>query len=424
MLTSKMVRARCRGHRVSALYLDVHKPELLQTAERLLDIFRSQSGSTRGDLEEDLRESFESSPTQWIVQGLTKLLEDRCEFETVADQPPAELREAVFGRAARMRQRPTEEQGDCPMFDRAQVLSETATTLGMSPEALEHGLFADLKSEQRLVKFADTTAQRLLERYNVALAQALLLRSTGIEVEIHNEPPKRYRQLFRLIKFHRLICEVQAKSADTVVLRLDGPLSLFSATQKYGLQLALFLPAVLLCKDFEVRVDLRWGPKRVSKTFTLSPRDGLVSHQQDQGVYVPPELAMFVELFKKRVEDWEIVEETAVLPLGPGFWVPDFRLVRRADQRTVYLEIFGFWRRSGVERHLERLRQHAGQPFIVAVSEQLNVDDAELEELPASVYRYRQMPLPEEVVKLAEELARCTGEPQAGSANGSARTNR
>ena len=30
-----------------------------------------------------------------------------------------------------------------------------------------------------------------------------------------------------------------------VTLNLDGPMSLFSATQKYGLQLALFLPTLL-----------------------------------------------------------------------------------------------------------------------------------------------------------------------------------
>jgi uncharacterized protein len=226
-----------------------------------------------------------------------------------------------------------------------------------------------------------------------------------MRVRVHNEPPQRYRQLFRLVKFHRLICEVEVNSPDCYELSLDGPLSLFSATQKYGLQLALFLPAVLQCKDFEMRADLRWGPKRVAKTFAVTPGDGLVPHQPDRGVYVPPELAMFVELFKKRVDGWDIIEETAVLPLGPGFWVPDFRLVRHSDGRVVYLEVLGFWRRSSVEKHLSRLRQFAKQKFLLAVSEQLKVDDAELEGLPAEVYRFRQMPLPDEVAKLAEQVA-------------------
>jgi predicted nuclease of restriction endonuclease-like RecB superfamily len=405
MLTGKMVRARLQGNRVVALYLDVKKPELIETADRLLDIFRSQQGRSRGELEEDLRETFDNSPTQLIVNGLTKLLEDRCEFETVSGHPPAELRDAVFARAAVLRKCLVDANGARPPFERDVVLREVAAGFGTSPEVVEHGLFADLKSDQRMVKFADTTAGRLLQRYNVALAQAILLRSTCMKVHIHNEPPQRYRQLFHLVKFHRLICEAEVKSADSYVLSLDGPLSLFSATQKYGLQLALFLPAVLKCTDFELRADLRWGPNRMAKTFTVTPADNLVSHQPDRGAYVPPELAMFVELFKKRVEEWEVVVETALLPLGPGFWVPDFRLVRKADGKVVYMEVLGFWRRSSVEKHLQRLRQHAKHRFLLAVSDQLKVDDAELASLPAEVYRFRQMPLPDEVAKLAELVA-------------------
>src|SRR5262249_28985746 len=161
--------------------------------------------------------------------------------------------------------------------------------------------------EQRLARFKDISAERLLQRYNVALAQSVLLRSTHVQVTIHNEPPQRFRQLLRMVKFHRLVCEVRRKSPESIELSLDGPLSLFSATQKYGLQLALFLPAVLLCRDFELRGDLRWGPQRRPATYTLGPGDGLVSHLTDTGMYVPPELAMFTELFRKKIDDWEIV---------------------------------------------------------------------------------------------------------------------
>jgi predicted nuclease of restriction endonuclease-like RecB superfamily len=277
--------------------------------------------------------------------------------------------------------------------------------LGLAPEQVDQGLFADLKSEQRLVRFKDTSAERLLQRYNVALAQAVLLRSTRVRVTVRGEPPQRYRQLLRLVKFHRLVCEAQRSGPDGCVLRLDGPLSLFSATQKYGLQLALFLPAVLLCKDFDLEADLSWGPQRKPKKVVLSSGDRLVSHYPDSGMYVPPELAMFVELFRKKVADWDITEEAEVFPLGDGFWVPDFRLVERATGRSVYLEVLGFWRRASAEQHLQRLRQHAGRPFLLAVSEQLRIDDAELEGLPAGVHRFRQMPLPEEVARLAGELA-------------------
>lgn len=423
MLTGKLVRVRYARDRIIPQYLDTSDQAWLEVAERLLEIFRTQDGRTRGCLEEDLREMFGSDPSQLVHQGLAKLLEDRCEFEVVSGHPPEKIREAVFRTAAIHRAAKREQEGarspllsrphTCAHFDRAAVLQAVAETLNVTPEVVEQGLFADLKSEQRLANFKDITAKRLLERYNVALAQAVVLRSTRVQVMIHGEPPQRYRQLFRFLKFYRLLCQAEPDGSDGYRLHLDGPLSLFTATQKYGLQLALFLPVVLLCHDFDLRAELLWGPQRKPKRFTLTPADGLMSHYADTGTYVPPEVAMFMELFRKKIADWDIAEHTSVLRLGDGFWVPDFRLTERATGRSVLLEILGFWRRSSVEQHLERLRTHAREPFLLAISEQLRVEEAELEGMPAGVYRFRQMPLPDEVARLARQIIDATA-PQGG----------
>ncbi|HLN30070.1 MAG TPA: DUF790 family protein [Gemmataceae bacterium] len=401
MLTGRLVRVRFARDKIIPNYLNVNEPNWHEAAERLLELFRSAQDVTRGSLEEELRETFGSDPAQLVHQGLAKLLEDRCEFEVVSGHPPEELREAVFLAAARKRASVTEMPA--PAFDRNAVLRDVATPLSMTQEAVDQGMFADLKSEQRLIRFKDITAEHLLQRYNVSLAQAVLLRSTCVHVTIRGETPQRYRQLLRLVKFHRLVCEIEKGDADSYLLHLDGPLSLFSATQKYGLQLALFLPAVIRCRDFELRAELRWGPQRKPKTFNLSPAEGLVSHHPDTGVYVPPELAMFVDLFRKKIADWDIVEDPNIYPLGDGFWVPDFRLTQRATGQGILLEVLGFWRRSSAERHLERLRKHAREPFLLAVSDQLHVEESLLEELPASIHRFRQMPLPEEIVRLAAQ---------------------
>ena len=135
------------------------------------------------------------------------------------------------------------------------------------------------------------------------------------------------------------------------------------------------------------------------KTFLLSHRDKLVWPGDDPGTYVPAELTLFVESFRKRVADWELREETEVYPLGSGFWVPDYRLVQRDTGRRVYLEVLGFWRRSSAEAHLRRLKEHARAPYILAVSDQLKIDESELEGLSAEVVRFKAMPLPEEKMK-------------------------
>jgi predicted nuclease of restriction endonuclease-like RecB superfamily len=419
MLNGNLVRVRCSRGRIVPSYIDPGEARWQLAAEQLLELYRGQDGRTRGELEADVEEAFGGDVGAIVHRGLAKLLEDRCEFEVVSGQPPEKIREVVFRLAARERLAGTTEYsvlstqysvpstqsgGLSTASQRDATLRLAALELDMTPETVEQGLFADLKSEQRLTTFTDTTAERLIHRYNVALAQSVLLRSTRVEVTIYKEKPARYRQLLRAIKFHRLICDMKRTGSESCRLILDGPLSLFTATQKYGVQLANFLPTLLLCRQFELDAELRWGPERKPRAFRLSSDDGLVTHAADTGTYVPPELTMFVELFRKRVEDWEITEETDVLPLGDGYWVPDFRLTQRTSGKTVLLEVLGFWRRASAERHLERLRQFAPMPFLLAVSDQLHIDDAALEKLPAGIHRFRQMPLPDDVARLAREL--------------------
>jgi hypothetical protein len=399
MLTGKMVRVRYAKDRIVPYYLDTSDETWQMTAEQLLELFRDMQGHTRGELEEVLSETFGDEATL-VHQGLAKLLEDRCEFEVVSGQPPDVTRSLVFRASTQHRQKADEENSPTTAFDREAVIAEVATAMGITKEEVERSLFADLKTEQKLVGFKDLSTEHLLERYNVSLAQAVLLRATRVHVTIIGEPPPRYRQLLRQVKFRRLLCEMERTGPDTYVLHLDGPLTLFSSTLKYGLQLAQFLPTVLLCKKFEVRAELRWGPQKKSKYFLLTPKEGLVSHAPDHGMYVPEELGVFVEAFRKRVTDWEILEESEVYPLGNGYWVPDFQLIHKASGETVRMEVLGFWRKSSAIKHLQTLQLYLKQPYILAVSDDLHIEE-HVEELPAGLHRFRHMPLADEVAKLA-----------------------
>src|SRR5262249_10100605 len=121
-------------------------------------------------------------------------------------------------------------------FRRDEVLAAAARELTLDPSTIVASLFADLRGENRLLRFDDMTAERLVDRYNVALAKAVLLRSVWVNIEIRHEEPARYRHLFRRLKFHRLLYRVEGTMRHGYTLHIDGPLSLFSATTKYGLQ--------------------------------------------------------------------------------------------------------------------------------------------------------------------------------------------
>src|SRR6266540_4059128 len=101
MLTGKLVRVRFSRDKILPTYLKTDDRQWLDWAETLLTMFRTATGRTRGELDDDLNEVFAAEPQPIVPQGLAKLLEDRCEFETQADHPPEEVREAVFLEAAK-----------------------------------------------------------------------------------------------------------------------------------------------------------------------------------------------------------------------------------------------------------------------------------------------------------------------------------
>src|ERR1043166_9118595 len=103
MLTSKQVRVRFARDKITPQYLKPDDQLWLDWAETLLTMFCGAIGRTRGELEDELDEAFAAVPQALVPQGLAKLLEDRCDFETQADHPPEAVREAVFLAAAKRR---------------------------------------------------------------------------------------------------------------------------------------------------------------------------------------------------------------------------------------------------------------------------------------------------------------------------------
>ena len=406
MLTGNLVRVRTSKARVIPLYLNRDDPSWLEVAESLLLIFREGVGTSRGELEAEIDAMLGDDPKTLAHRGLAKVLEDRAEFEMVSEVAPDVIREKVFSAAAAERLR-LKAGGRREHFHRDAVLASVAAELGIDPEKIASSLFADLKDEARMLSFDDLTAQRLVDRYNVALAQAVLLRSTLMTAEVRREKPARYRQLFRWLKFHRLLHRVEGSMETGYTIHIDGPLSLFQSTNKYGFQMAMFLPALLLCDDFRLDAELRWGPRKEPRTFHLESADGLISHYQDAGTYTPPELNAFVARFRQIAPAWEITEATDVLELGrEGVWVPDYKFIHRKTGTDVYVDIVGFWKKSSLERIINLLPRFGPPRYLLAISEKMKVDEEAMEELKGPILRFKEIP---NAIEMASMLERFIG---------------
>src|SRR5262245_18466457 len=236
MLTADLAMSYRRGNRISPRYLQSDDPRHLQTAADLTLIVEQHRGRRRAELERALDEYIGVGTDYKIVRGLIKLLTDRCEFETSGAKDPAEVRRALFTKAASHHPVIADDQL------RERLIAEVAVELECSPEDVTAGLYADLSGNQRLVAFEEVSAEDLLDRYNLAQAQALLYRCSEMRLRIEPQEPGVTRRLFAEIKACRLIHAIRGNPQSGYDAQLSGPVSIFHRSQRYGVQMAVFLP--------------------------------------------------------------------------------------------------------------------------------------------------------------------------------------
>ncbi|MDP2316207.1 MAG: DUF790 family protein [Pseudomonadota bacterium] len=398
MLTGDLIRVRVQKGELAPSFVDPVAPKVVERAEEILTLFREGVGRRRVDLDEEIDTLVGDGTDHKLVKGLVKVLTDKSTFDVSAPIPPAEIRAKVF-RLATLRGplSPLEIEGGRPTA--AAIYREVAAELGVDPAVLEGALYADHADQQVLVSVDVPSARWLLDRYNVALVQSVLLKAHELRVRLTHAEPARARQLLRAVKFHQLICDVQPH-ADGYEIVLDGPASLFSQTTRYGMSLAKFFPALLLQGgNWEATAKVDWRGK---KTMKLTPAMGLRSHYRDTGAYETRESLWFEERFLALDSGWTLDREvTPIDQGGEGVVVPDFRFTK--GKKVAWLEILGFWRKGSIERRLKLLKRHGPANLIVAVSKKLA---GEAGELPDLVVPFVEVIPAKEVLRRVEAVAR------------------
>lgn len=395
MLTADLVRVRFYRGEIRPRYLDADDPAALALAEQLIAVFAHHVGARRGELQAVLDELRGTDPDFLLQRGLTKLLFDRCTLESAAQLPPEELRQRIFAAAAERYRAPTE---GLFTFDREAVLREVAEPLLYAPAALEAWLYADLKDEERLTFFEACTPEWLLARYNVALAQGVLLRATELEIDWADPEPRHTRELLRKIKFFQLLHRVERQPFGWRI-KLDGPASIFQSTGKYGVAMASFLPTLLHFQAWALTAKIHWK-ERGASTFKIVPGQGLIAQTRLVGQWQPEELRWLPEQLAELDPAWQLDPEPALLEIGEGgLLVPDYVFVHGPSGCRVPMEIFGFWRRGALEKRLQQLRRHGPPELLIAIAKDLAAAHEEgLEDLPADVYVYRSQPSARQVL--------------------------
>jgi predicted nuclease of restriction endonuclease-like RecB superfamily len=397
VLTTELLRVRRKNGQLQLQYLRGPVVDEAKTiAADFGDILSHSVGASREDIDSTLDAVPVTATLRVIAAGLRKLLEDRCTWDVPAGIDPETIRRDVF-LAAAAAHRALDVRGE---FDRMTVLTDVAGRLGTAPEAIDAALYADLRENERLVEFQPLPPETLIERYNLGLAQAALLRATRVVVHVSGDSPDAYRRLFRAARFHGLLYVVERTPDKGYVITLDGPFSLFDAVQKYGLRLAMFLPRVVAMRKWHVEAELLWGKERKLIALEITPKDGLVSHVADfpsSG----PDLGVFCAAFEKLESEWTVRENRHIFAMpGEVVCIPDLVFVNKETGEEVFLEAFGFWSRDAVWQRVEVVRKGFPARILLAIGKHLRVSEEVLDENAAGeLYVYRATMSPRAILE-------------------------
>ena len=378
----------------------------LVIATDLITLFQASAGGTQGNLDRQLKE-LEGEETDYrIKRGLAHILRSSFStFEVVSPLEPQQLRARVFALSAQT----------APSFQATQQhLSVLADQLSQElerevyPEQIRQGLYADLQENRILTAFETPTPEALLHRYNLSQIQGIFYRASHIILNVYRNDPGEYKLMFRYLKLFRLMTYIEGDADHGFTVTIDGPVSLFKPSTRYGLDIAKLIPAILHVTKWSLTATLQirdsYSNRLKQKQFSLKPNCGLVTHYPPSKPYDSMLEESFAARWSAYKTDWRLEREVDLIPIPGSVMIPDFRLVH-PDGRSYLLEIVGYWRPEYLRKKFSQVRQSGCENLILAISERLNLDKAgvKLGNVSARIVWFKDKLLPKAIMEVLNQ---------------------
>jgi predicted nuclease of restriction endonuclease-like RecB superfamily len=176
------------------------------------------------------------------------------------------------------------------------------------------------------------------------------------------------RELFRQLKFHRLMGEVSERPGRLTVA-LSGPLGIFDQAATYGMRLATFFPHVLHLPRWELAAEVHIKDRDL--TLALDESSGLVSHYRQHRPYIPEDLLTFIDAFNERTKGWRAEPGAEFVHIGrESYCFPDLTMTGEGGRR-VQVELFHRWHAGQLRRRLQALDSSEVSGLRLGVSKNL-----------------------------------------------------
>ncbi|MDP2217379.1 MAG: DUF790 family protein [Methanolobus sp.] len=360
MLTSDLLVTKSHKGKIEPVYAKLDQNNL-EISGSLIDLFQEYVGKKYGELYEEI-EGIEEIDFR-LIRGLSQILKRKCVIEMDASIEPSTARKMVFE--------------DCKgavfdIIERDEVINRIAGTLSVKPDELEKALWADMEENLIIKEFQTITPEDLLRQYNLSLTQTLLFKAMGMEIQIEDN----FQEVFWKIKRFGLMYSIEDGS-----IYLDGAVSLFKMTERYGTSLAKLLPTIMKCNKWSLKASIlkkTMSGKRIYD-FTLDDTRPIFD--------IEPDLTSGLENFDSAIEkefsllsfnDWLVKRESAVLKAGQYAFIPDFSLEKNG--KKIYVEIIGFWTPEYLKKKIQKmnlLEEKEKEDMILLVNKKLSCSGSE-----------------------------------------------
>src|SRR5918995_2454213 len=405
MLTLQLLRVRTRNGAIFPLFCT--KEEEIELAKKIIQEFEQtwKNKEKKAVLEDRITviEESDAGTDYKLVRGFYSLLERRCTFKsrdsnsnsdnedavtantssTIPIIDPPRIRKAVFEESSKRGFALTE-------LERREIADSVASKLHLSShDVVLKAMWSDLDDNLILDHFDVIGPEALVGWYNLSLMQTLLFNCTKLDFYISGG--LNWKRVLRSVKRLGLMYHLQQpqqQQENRIICSLEGPLSLFKLTDRYGTLLAKLLPSIIFSSDkkrassggewhleawivrktmegrkiYEFKISKNEIPELMTDPYPSFPPSSITEkevagpssgynnyHNFDSAVE-----EKFAKRFEQAETGWRLTREPDPLVLSNGgAFIPDFKFEKYV--KRIYLEIIGFWTKEYLERKLQKL---------------------------------------------------------------------
>jgi predicted nuclease of restriction endonuclease-like RecB superfamily len=393
MLTKDQLKYTVRADKIFPKYVKPSDAEANQYAQYLVETFSHARGQKQHSLNEKIKEHPKSSSI--LFAGLSKLLEDRCEY-LESEDAVEQYRWAAFSKAKAIR--------NSGLMTIREYQAGLMDAMSQDFPSIENRLYSDLPEFRIIEKFDPIDPIDLIHRYNASQIQGLILRSRSLTLTVNDKDPIKRRRFLQRLKFWRLLAEVQ-ESKDGLLIDLSGPLAIFDKSATYGGRLSNFFPNILLMDKWSIVADIKIDEKTL--TLELDSSKPIKSHYGYLKGYIPPEFKEFIKIFNEipvlQRHGFEAMEGDDILNLGgQNYSVPDISF-QNAEGKRIHLELFHKWHEAQLKQRVDALMKARSVSLILGVAGELlpkeKVKEMNNSSNPAlSIFSFKQFPTPKAIM--------------------------